>query len=84
MVAKLNKSGELQQVLEQDKNAPVYLVDADGTATHVVLPIDEARLMFDDYLRREVQLGIDQAARGESESWDVEATLAKAPSNVGT
>ncbi len=78
MVAKVNKSDELQHALEQDQHAPVYLVDADGTATHVVFHVDEARLMFDDYLREEIQRGVDQAARGESEPWDVEATLAEA------
>ena len=78
MVAKVNKTDELSRALEQDQHAPIYLVDADGTATHVVIHVDEARLMFDDYLRREIQCGVDQAARGESEPWDVEATLAEA------
>ena len=42
----------------------------DGEATHVVLSIDDARRMFDDYLRRELQVGFDQADRGEFVDWD--------------
>lgn len=76
MVSKIKKSPELAQALQQDQS--VFLVDADGHATHVVFPVEEARLMFDDYLHREVQRGLEQSVRGESETWDVSATLAEA------
>ena len=76
MTTKINKSPELSQALQKDQS--VFLVDADGQTTHVVLPVEEARLMFDDYLRREVQRGLEQSARGESEPWDISATLAEA------
>ena len=64
MSAKIKKSPELDQALEKEQS--VFLVDATGHTTHVVFPLAEARLMFDNYLQREVQKGIDQAARGES------------------
>ena len=70
MAAKVKKNDELQQALDREQGAPVYLVGLDGEATHVVLPIDDARRMFDDYLRRELQLGFDQADRGEFVDWD--------------
>jgi hypothetical protein len=76
MINRVTTPTELQPVLAQE--SPVYLVDAAGTATHVVLPLAEARRMFAEYLRRELQVGFDQADRGESEPWDVEATLAEA------
>ena len=70
MAAKVKKSDELQQALDQGQGALVYLVGLDGEATHVVLSIDDARRMFDDYLRRELQVGFDQADRGEFVDWD--------------
>lgn len=76
MAAKINKSPELDQAF--NKEQAVFLVDATGQTTHVVFPVEEARLMFDDYLRREIQLGVEQATRGESEPWNLEATLAEA------
>ena len=70
MAAKVKKSDELQQALDQGQGALVYLVGLDGEATHVVLSIDDARRMFDDYLRRELQVGFEQADRGEFVDWD--------------
>ena len=78
MAAKVRKSDELQQALDQEQGAPVYLVGLDGEATHVILPIDDARRMFDDYLRRELQVGFDQADRGELVEWNVDEFLARA------
>jgi len=72
MVAKVTKNDELQQALDKEQGAAVYLVGMDGETTHVVLPIDDARRMFDDYLQRELQVGFDQADRGESVDWDPE------------
>ena len=77
MAAKV-KPAELQQALDRDRQGPVYIVDADGNTTHVVLPLADARELLDQWLRRELQIGFDQADRGESEPWDVEATLAEA------
>jgi hypothetical protein len=77
MASKVTKTGELQQALEQEQGAPVYLVGLDGEATHVVVPIDDARHMFDDYLRRELQVGFDQADRGEFVDWDPERLKAE-------
>ena len=54
------------------RRSPVFFVDADGNTTHVVLPITDARRMFDDYLRRELQVGFAQADRGEFVDWDAD------------
>ena len=69
---------EVPQALEQHSQSPVYVVDAAGNTTHVLLPVAEARELLDQWLRRELQIGFDQSDRGESEPWDVEATLAEA------
>ena len=78
MAAKVRKSDELQQALDQEQGAPVYLVGLDGEATHVVLSINDARRMFDDYLCRELQIGFDQADRGELVEWNVDEFLEQA------
>ena len=78
MSNKISTPLELQRVLDNQSEATVYLVDAGGTATHVVLPVREARRLFDEYHRRELQVGFDQADRDRSESWDVDATIAEA------
>ena len=78
MAAKVTKTDELQRALEQEQGAPVYLVGLDGEATHIVLPIAEAKQMFDDSLRRELQVGFDQADRGELVEWNVDEFLERA------
>lgn len=77
MVTTITPTAEQQHVLEQEQ-APVFIVNAAGSATHVVLPIAEARRWFDEYVRRELQIGFDQAERGDVGAWDIEATLAEA------
>jgi hypothetical protein len=69
---------EVSQALDRDKQNVVYVVDAEGETTHVLLPIGDARRMFDEYLRRELQVGIDEAARGESTEWNTEEFLDRA------
>ena len=78
MAAARVRPSELPLALEQHAQAPVYVVDAGGKTTHVVLPVEDARQLLDEWLRRELQIGFDQADRGESRPWDVEATLAEA------
>ena len=76
MTTKIPKNAELDQALSSEQT--VLLVDSAGQATHVVIPLDQARIMFQDYLGRELQRGLEQSNRGESKPWDLEATLAEA------
>jgi hypothetical protein len=69
MTAKITQTDDQKRVLDAEQ-APVFFVDAAGKTTHVVLPIGDARRMFDDYLRRELQIGFDEADRGELVDWD--------------
>jgi hypothetical protein len=71
-------SAELQQALDGDGENPVYVVDASGEPTHVVLTISKARFLLDDSLKRALEVGFEQSDRGESHAWDVEATLSEA------
>ena len=68
---KLTQTDEQKKLL-QKKKVPVFFMDADGNATHVIFPIEDARRMCDEDVRRELQIGFDQAARGESTVWDPE------------
>jgi len=77
MVARVTRA-ELQHALEGDGENPVYIVDASGEPTHVVLSISKARFLLDDSLERSLQVGFEQSDRGESHAWDVEATLSEA------
>lgn len=69
---------EVPHALNQDNQNVVYVVDAEGETTHVLMPIGDARKMFDEYLRRELQVGIDEAARGESTEWNADEFLERA------
>lgn len=75
MTTKLTKTPELNQALSRDET--VVFVDDAGQPTHVVVPMDEARAV-EDYVRREVQRGLEQSERGEVAPWNVHATLAEA------
>ena len=44
----------------------------------VLMPIGDARRMFDEYLRRELQVGIDEAARGDSTERNADEFLERA------
>ena len=75
MTTKLVPTPEQSAALQE---APVVFVDERGIPTHLVLPVDEARLLLDDYYRRELAIAFQQADAGEIEAWDIEATLREA------
>lgn len=77
MVLKIT-SAELQVALDRDADDPIYLVDSEGQPTHVVLSISKAQSLLDDWLKREVDIGFDQAACGETHDWNLNATLCEA------
>ena len=83
MATTMLPTAEQRQILEREE-APVFLVNPDGSTTHVVVPVAEARRWFDDYVRRELQVAFDQAARGEIAPWDIETTLAEAHRRYST
>lgn len=57
---------------------PIEIHDSVMQQHYMLLPKTEYLRLVDDQLRREIQLGIDQADRGELEEWDVEAVIAEA------
>lgn len=60
---------------------PGGLVEVEDDQTHkvyILIEQPQARRLLGDALSRELQIGFDQADRGESEPWDIEATLTEA------
>ncbi len=60
---------------------PGGLVEIEDDQTHkvyILIEQPQARSLLRDALRRELQIGFDQADRGESEPWDIQETLAEA------
>ncbi len=77
MSSTITPTAEQLQVLQSEKS-PVLIVDSQGNATHVAMPIEDARRMIDEYLRRELQIGFDQADAGQLTVLDIERTIAEA------
>jgi hypothetical protein len=77
MIAKITATDEQHRVLQTERESPVVIVDSQGKATHVVLPIEDARRMLDSRLAQELQIGFDQADRGEWVEWDPERIKAE-------
>ena len=77
MTAKITQTDARRRVLDAEQEAPVFLVDSDRRTTHIILRIDDARRMFDEYLRRELQVGFEHADRGEFVEWDADRIKAQ-------
>lgn len=76
MSHKLIPTIEQQAAFQSD--APVYFVDEHGTTTHVALPLEEARRLLIDHLRRELEPAFHQADAGQVEVWNMEKSIAAA------
>lgn len=67
-----------QQTLLATETEPVMIVNNRGVPTHVAMPIEEARRVYDEYLRRELGAAFKEASQLPLEPWDIEATIAEA------
>ena len=76
MTTRLTQTSDQKRALEQ-ADSLVFFVDADGKTTHVIFPLDDARRMFDEYLRRELQVGFDQVDQGQFVDWNPEKIKAE-------
>lgn len=82
MTTRITLPPDVQRFLENSV-ASAVVVNANGDTTHLVLPIDEARQMFHEYIKREVEVGCREADRGEVVDWDIDATLQEARRRSG-
>ena len=76
MTPKLNR--ELREALQRDPTKPLRVKDDESERVYVIFDEQSLPTLWDDYIRHEVQRGLDQLDRGESEEWDVEMFLAEA------
>lgn len=74
MTAKI--TDEMRQALK-DRSA-IELVDDLTEKKYVLVSQDELERFLDERLLQELQIGFDQSDRGESQSWDIDATIAEA------
>lgn len=75
MIAKLTE--EQRQALQDRPGGPVEVEDDQTRKLYVLVAKDDFRQMVDEELRRQLQVGLDQADRGELEEWDVEQFLGR-------
>jgi len=76
MTPKLNR--ELREALQRDPTKPLRVKDDESERVYVIFDEQSLPTLWDDYIRHEVQRGLDQLDRGESEEWDVEMFLTEA------
>jgi len=69
---------EQREAILANPDSPVEIEDEQTKRTYVLVPKDGFRRMIDDALRRELQIGLDQADAGDAADWDIEEILAEA------
>ncbi len=73
MTPKITK--EQRDALEQEPGKPLRLADDESERVYVVVDEQSLPTLWEDYIRREVQRGLDQLDRGEGQAWDAEGFL---------
>ena len=69
---------EQREAILADPDSPIEIEDEQTRRTYVLVSKDGFRRMVDDALRRELQIGFDQADTGDAADWDIEEILAEA------
>ncbi|WP_299461496.1 hypothetical protein [uncultured Gimesia sp.] len=69
---------EMRQALQQQPDRPLKIEDDQTQKTYVLLSQENFRHWVDAELRRELQVGFDQADAGDVAEWDVEQILKEA------
>lgn len=65
-------SQELREALHRHPGQPVEVEDEQTHRVYVIVAREEFRQMIDEELRRQLQIGIDQADAGDVAAWDAE------------
>jgi hypothetical protein len=69
---------EQRQALEARPGMPVEIEDDRTQRVYILVARDDVQSLFDEQLRRELQVGFEQADRGEVEDWDLDEMLGEA------
>jgi len=78
MTPKLNDAGAIRAALRQDPAKPLRIEDDETQRVYVLVDEQALPTLWDEYIRREVQRGVDELDRGEGVPLDIEATIAEA------
>ena len=71
-------SEEQRQAIESSRGGPVEVRDDRTQQVYVLVARDQFRRLVEEQLRRELQIGFDQADAGDVASWNVEEMLQEA------
>ena len=69
---------EQRQALTRQPGQPVEVEDEQTQKVYVLVAREDFRQMIDGELRRQLQIGFDQADAGDVADWDVEEILDEA------
>jgi bifunctional DNA-binding transcriptional regulator/antitoxin component of YhaV-PrlF toxin-antitoxin module len=69
---------EQRQALESRPGEPVEVEDDRSQRIYILVARDDFRHLLDEQLRRQLQIGFDQADQGDVEDWDVDEMLSEA------
>jgi hypothetical protein len=71
-------TAEMRAAFEAQPEGLVEVEDDQTGKVYFLIEQPQARRLLGDRLRRELQIGFDQADRDESQPWDIRETLAEA------
>jgi hypothetical protein len=71
---------EMRQALDESGGSPVEVVDLQAAKVYVLMELERTGESYEDYVRREVAIGLAQTEAGMSEPWDIEKVIAEARS----
>ena len=69
---------EMRQALSEQPDRPLKVEDEQTQKVYVLVSQEDFRQMVDEELRRQLQIGFDQADADDVAEWDVEEILAEA------
>lgn len=74
----LKLTDEQSQAVGANPDQPIEFHDERTRKIYVLVEKDDLRRVIDETLRRELQIGFDQADSGDVADWDVDEILAEA------
>ncbi len=71
-------TSEMRQALQSHPGEPVEILDDETQSVYLLIDREHLSKLWDEMVRRELQLGFDAIDRGEVAELDIEATIAEA------
>jgi hypothetical protein len=73
-------TAEMRQALDESGGSPIEVLDLQAAKVYVLMELERIGEPYEDYVRREVAIGLAQAEAGMLEPWDIEKVIAEARS----